>query len=149
MKPDPQRLELRSYPHQFAFVPRFSDIDPQMHLNNVRIGEFYQEARISFFREIGRQFSYSRPSDSRTLVAHQSMDYLREVQYPTPLIIGIGVARVGTSSYELALGMFQQGRCVGLSVAVLVHANAQGPAPIPAEFRAVLQQNLLPAAAST
>jgi len=147
MKPDPQRLELSSYPHHFSFMPRFSDIDPQLHLNNVRIGELYQEARISFFRELGRLYSYTRPSDSRTLVAHQAMDYLDEVQYPTSLTIGVGVARIGRSSYELGLGMFQNDRCVGLSVAVLVHASAEGPAEIPAEFRAVLQQTLLPARA--
>lgn len=144
MKQDPKRLELSSYPHNFSFMPRFSDIDPQMHLNNVRIGELYQEARISFFRELGRLFSYTRPSESRTLVAHQAMDYLGEVGYPARLTIGVGVARVGSSSYELGLGMFQNDRCVGLSGTVLVYATAQGPAPIPAEFRAVLQQNLLP-----
>src|SRR5262245_20155252 len=129
MKPAPERLILSSYPRQFDFLPRFSDLDAQLHLNNVRIGEFYQEARVSFFRAMADHHAYERPKESRTLVAHQSMDYLDEVEYPTPITIGIGVTRVGSSSYELGMGMFQHGRCVGLSRAVLVYALAAGPSP--------------------
>ena len=41
--------------------------------------------------------------------------------------VGVGVARIGNSSYVLASGMFQNEVCVGLANTVLVHAIAAGP----------------------
>lgn len=147
MKANPARLEPASYPHLIDIPARFSDIDAQMHLNNVRIAEYYQEARVTFFRRFAAEEGYERGRDSRILVAHQSMDYLGEVQYPGIVSVGVGVARIGNTSYTLGLGMFQSGRCVGLSRCVMVYGNHAGPAPLPAPFRAILARNQLPPAA--
>jgi len=55
---------------------RFADIDPQWHLNNVRVAEFYQEGRISFNRALSKEFQLEREQGRRILVARQSLDYL-------------------------------------------------------------------------
>lgn len=145
MKPNPLLLELRSYPHQIEISTRFSDIDAQMHLNNSRIAEFYQEARVTFFRRIAKEHGYERPKGIRTLVAHQSIDYLAEAEYPGMLTMGVGVSRIGTSSWTLGLSMFQNGKCAGLSRCVLVYGTKEGPAALPAAFRSILESYLLPA----
>ncbi len=144
MKPNPRRLELATYPHTFEITTRFADVDPQWHLNNVRIAEYYQEGRVSFHAAMKVEFNLERERGSRTLVAHQSIDYLGEVAYPGTVTIGVGIARVGSTSYTIALGMFQNGRCVGISDAVLVHATKEGPAPLPDRQREVLSLKLLP-----
>ncbi|MBC7984410.1 MAG: acyl-CoA thioesterase [Candidatus Obscuribacterales bacterium] len=140
----PSRLDLASYPHRFDIVARFADIDPQWHLNNVKIAEYYQEGRVSFHRALKQQFDIERGRGSRTLVAHQSMDYLSEIAYPGSVNVGVGVLRIGTTSYTLGLALQQNNRCVGLATAVLVHANAEGPAPLAARWRDILQSKLLP-----
>jgi len=124
---------------------RFSDVDPQHHLNNVRLLEYYQEARISFHMALRSQYDFERGHGTRTLVAHQAVDYLAEVSYPGAVAIGVGVLRIGATSYSLGLGMFQSDRCVGLAMAVLVHGNKEGPAPLPPAWREILQGRLLPA----
>jgi acyl-CoA thioester hydrolase len=145
MKHNPRRLQLDTYPHRIEMTLRFADIDPQWHVNNVRVGEYYQEARVSFFRHLGTALGYERAAGSRTLVVHQSIDYLNEVTYPGSIVVGIGVSRIGTSSWSFAMGMFRQMQCVGLSSTVLVYGFAGGAAPLPPEFRALLERFHLPA----
>jgi acyl-CoA thioester hydrolase len=144
MKPNPRRLVLAIYPHQLEMSARFADMDPQWHLNNVRIAEFYQEGRVSFNHALRDEFQLEREHGARTLVARQTMDYLGEVKWPGPIVIGVGVSRVGGASFTLALGMFQGGRCVGISDAILVHANKTGPTRLPDRLREVLSTKLLP-----
>jgi acyl-CoA thioester hydrolase len=146
MKPNPLRLKLETYPRQTEISLRFADIDPQRHLNNVRVGEYYQEGRVAFFHYLHRERGYERAQGSRTLVVHQSIDYLSEVTYPGSITIGIGVSKVGTTSWSFAMGMFKDGRCAGLSTTVLVYGRREGPAPIPADYRSLLEQHLMPAA---
>ena len=147
MKPKPLRLDLSTYPHRLDMSTRFADVDPQWHLNNVRIAEFYQEGRVSFNQSMRQQWQVVREKGSRTLVARQTMDYLAEVKWPGQVTIGVGVAHVGGKSFTLALGMFQEGRCTGISDAILVHANREGPAPIPDVLRAALLSQMIPEAA--
>lgn len=144
MKPNPRRLDLSIYPHHLDITARFADLDPQWHLNNVRIAEFYQEGRVSFNHALREEFGLERERGTRTLVARQTMDYLGEVKWPGPVTIGVGVSRVGGASFTLALGMFQNDKCVGISDAILVHANQQGPTRLPERLREVLSKKLLP-----
>ena len=145
MKPNPQRLKLETYPHRTEISLRFADIDPQWHLNNVRVGEYYQEGRVSFFRHLHQNLGYEREPGTRTLVVHQSIDYLDEVTYPGSITIGIGVSKIGTTSWSFAMGMFKDDKCAGLSTTVLVYALKTGAAPIPDAYRALLQRHLMPA----
>ena len=41
------------------------------------------------------------------------------------------------------MGMFQEGRCVSVSNAVMVFADPSGPAPLPDRFRELLEAWLL------
>jgi acyl-CoA thioester hydrolase len=149
VKPNPRRLDLGIYPHQLEIAARFSDIDVQRHLNNVRLMEFYQEARVSFQHALRDEFGLVRTRGSRTLAAHQSVDFLGEVAYPGRVTLGTGVLQVGNSSFALGTAMFQNERCVGLSRTVLVHADQNGPAPLPTSLREALQNKLLPEDART
>jgi acyl-CoA thioester hydrolase len=144
MKPNPRRLDLSIYPHRFDMQARFADVDPQWHLNNVRIAEFYQEGRISFNRALSNEFHLEREPGHRILVARQTMDYLAELEWPGVITMGVGVSRVGGASFSLALAMFQNGRCAGISDATLVHATKSGPTRIPEKLREVLSAKLLP-----
>jgi acyl-CoA thioesterase FadM len=143
VKPDPGRQDPRIYPYKIDIPARFADIDPQWHLNNVRIAEFYQEARISFNHALSEDFDLEHERERRVLVARQSIDYLGEVQWPGLLSVGIGVSHVGGSSFSFGLAMFQASRCVGISDAVLVYATLQGPARVPDRLRDVLTRKML------
>lgn len=147
MKPNPLRLDLRIYPHKVDIQARYADVDPQWHLNNVRLVELYQEGRISFNRAISHEFALQHKPGRRMLVARQSIDYLLEVKWPGTITIGAGVTRVGGASFSLGLAMFQDGKCVGVSDAVHVYVLAQGPTRIPEGLREALERRMLPTTA--
>ena len=145
MKIAPERVELGRYPLKVRILARYADVDPLWHINNVAIAQYYEEARVSASMTMmdGRRI----PSEAgeRILIAHQSIDYLREASYPGTLEIGIGVLRIGSSSYTYGMAMFQDGACVSVSEAVLVYADASGPARLPDEYRRRLEGWLMPA----
>jgi acyl-CoA thioesterase FadM len=143
VKPDPARLDLLIYPYKIDIQARFADIDPQWHLNNVRIVELYQEARIGFNHALSQEFDLEHDRDRRVLVVRQSIDYLGEAQWPGILSVAVGVSHVGDSSFSLGLAMFQSTQCVGVSDAVLVYANREGPARVPDRLRDVLSRKTL------
>jgi acyl-CoA thioester hydrolase len=142
MKQPNLRAVLATYPVHVEILTRFSDIDPQHHINNVAVAEFYQESRLGFHRALNAMY-WERPHGSRTLVARHEMDYLAEIAYPGRVIVGVGLLKVGNTSYTLGSGMFQNDACVGIASTVLVHANAQGPAALPSAMREVLEKHLL------
>jgi acyl-CoA thioester hydrolase len=143
MKPHPGRLDLSIYPHKIEIQGRFADVDPLWHLNNVRIVELYQEARISFNLALWGGSAFDARS-RRLLVARQSIDYVSELQWPGTILIGVGVSHAGNASYSIGLAMFQNGKCAGVSDVVLVYATEQGPAPMPEDMREVLATKMLP-----
>jgi acyl-CoA thioester hydrolase len=142
VKPHSSRLQLGNYAHRVDIPSRFADVDPLWHLNNVRIVELYQEGRVAFNQTLGREYNLLRDSDHRLVVARQSVDYLGEVKWPGSVLIGIAASRVGSSSFTLALAMFQHDNCVGVSDTVMVYASARGPQPLPDRMRELLQKNL-------
>ncbi len=123
---------------------RFSDVDPLWHLNNVRLLEFYQESRLLLHAALGSGFDVVPANSSRILVAHQSIDYLQEVKYPSVIRMGVGILKIGTSSYTIAMAMFQNDLCVGLASTVLVYVDQGRPSPLPAALIEPLRKNLLP-----
>lgn len=144
MKIDPRLLDPALYRHSFDITPRFSDVDTLGHLNNARLTEFYQEARVSFYTGLERTHGLRRRPGLRFLVAHMAIDYLAEVNYPQPVTMKVAVAQLGRSSQTLAIALFSEGRCAGFARVVLVNADAEGPTPIPDELREALRHHLLP-----
>jgi acyl-CoA thioester hydrolase len=149
MRPHPRLLDPASYRHAIEMVPRFSDVDAQKHLNNARLVEFYQEARVSFYAMLDREHGFTRPAGNRTMVAHVSIDYLQEVHYPAPTTLRVGVLSIGRTSHTLAIALFSESRCAGFARVVIVNSDASGPAPLTPRWREVLSLYLVPAEART
>jgi acyl-CoA thioester hydrolase len=142
---EPFRLDSDRYPLKVRILARYADVDPLWHINNVAIAQYYEEARVSTTMMVMGGRRVASPDGERILIAHQSIDYLREATYPGALEVGIGVLRIGRSSFRYGMAMFQDGACVSVSEAVLVYADAQGPAALPDEYRQRLEGWLIAA----
>ena len=145
-RPAPERLKLETYPWSRATEPRFGDMDALRHLNNVAIARLYEDGRVRFTDGSGvRQALATRHG---FLVAEVSINYLAEGHYPDPLTLGCGIGRVGTTSFAIAQGLFQRGRCIGVADTTLVHVlRGDGPTPLPDIVRAALFAHQLHTAA--
>lgn len=142
---DPHRRDLANYPFVIEVPTRFQDLDTLKHINNVAIAGLYEESRLQFHRETFREYrrSLKEKSKLRTVLADIHINYLREAHYPYPITIGVGVGRIGNSSYTLHCAMFQKDECIGLSEAVIVFAQPGKPEPIPETVKTILQDNVV------
>jgi acyl-CoA thioester hydrolase len=141
MRHPAERLAQARYPWVCEMETRFADLDPNRHLNNVAISRFFEETRVRFnWHIISAGAAIERP---RYLVAHVSIDYLAQGQYPAPLRMAYGVLSIGNSSFRAGKAMFQHDRCLALCDSVLVHRGADGgPAPLPDLLRQRLEAHL-------
>jgi acyl-CoA thioester hydrolase len=141
MKPSAERLLLSHYPHTLEVPARFSDLDPLNHLNNVAIGNFYEEGRSAFNRRAFRQVRDR--SGIRMLMVNVSITYLREGRYPGTLTVATGLLRLGVSSFCLGQALFQNDLCIGVAESTTVNIRNGASAPLPEEFRIALEQGRL------
>ena len=142
---EPYRLDPERYPLKVRILARYADVDPLLHINNVAVAQYYEEARVSATMMMGGKH-FAGSTGERILIAHQSIDYLREGTYPGSLDVGVGVMRIGRTSYRYGMAMFQDGACTSVSEAVLVYADAHGPARLPEAYRQRLEAWLITAA---
>ena len=126
-----------AYPVHHQLQTRVGDLDGYGHLNAVRLGQYYEDARAVFQRSIRRD------GRARVVVAQFAVRYLAEGKWPGDVEVGTGVVRIGTSSYAIGQALFQGRRCIGLCETVLVHIRDSRPAPLPTDYRAELGRFLI------
>jgi acyl-CoA thioester hydrolase len=140
MKPELFRLSRAPYPY-FRTVPaRFGDMDEEGHLNNVALAGFYEEARVSFLRH------YLKSKDGqefRFVIANMNITYLAEAHYPGDYDVGVGVSRIGNSSFNLGAGLFLGETCLGVMDTVQVVIANDKPSSIPQHLRDALARHTL------
>ena len=134
---DRQRLEAAAFPVTLEVATRFDDLDMQGHVNNAAAVVILQEARASFNRSVGL---HAFMGDHRLMVASLTVDYAGEMFHPAPIEVATGVLALGRTSFTLAQVARQEGRPRLFSQAVMVIANADGPAPIPPPLRAAFER---------
>lgn len=131
MRPDPARLDIAVYPYQVQLTTQFADLDPGGHINNVAMSRHFETGRVLFDLHV-------HPSERlrlRRVVAYFSVAFVREAFFPEPLVCGVGVTRLGRSSYDFASAMFQKGQCVAVQEGTLVLTDDNGPTPMTEPFR--------------
>ncbi|WP_164156809.1 acyl-CoA thioesterase [Sandarakinorhabdus rubra] len=141
MKADPARRDKTAYPASLTLETRFADMDVNGHLNNVAIARLFEETRVRFNR------GHAAPAGQRRssfVVARVAIDYLAEGNYPAPVTVTYAIARIGSSSFTVAMAAFQDEQCIALCDSVLVHRDPEtGPAPIPPALRTRLEAHAL------
>ena len=147
MKLAPERLQLSTYGFQTDIEPRFGDVDALRHLNNVALAGIYEEARLRFTATF--RHTPTGEGGQRPVLAQITIRYLAEGRYPGVLTAGIGVLRIGRSSYVVGQALFQFGQCIGIAETVIVWTSNGRPHPVPDDFRAALEAALIDEPAST
>jgi acyl-CoA thioester hydrolase len=138
MKPTAERLALASYPSQTTVPPRFSDVDMFRHLNNVAIGQFYEEIRFALIGRMRERLA--KGEAGRVMVANVDIAYLREGRYPDLVTVATGLARRGKRSFVLGQALFQGGVCFSAADTTMVYVGEGGPAPLPAGFDPIFEE---------
>lgn len=138
---------------------RWSDVDRFGHVNNVKMLDFFQEARIHLTASLAgtaRLAGTEHPvhadeggapdgdaARSLWLMARQDIEYLRQMSFRRePYEIWSAITRIGRSSVTSAARLVdpQTGTTLARAAHVLVHADARArPVPIDDQSRALLE----------
>ncbi|GAB3879360.1 acyl-CoA thioesterase [Terrabacter terrigena] len=119
--PDPRDLTLADFPVHRRVTTRWSDNDMYGHLNNAVYYELFDSAINGWQAE---HVAIDPLTDAtQGVVAESGCAFYAEVAFPAPLVVGIRVTRIGTSSVTYQLGLFVDPQRTG---------TGGGPAPDPA-----------------
>jgi acyl-CoA thioester hydrolase len=133
---DRARLENGVFPHRCQIATRFSDLDQIGHVNNVAAAEILQEGRALFVRAAGLLTGDPRP---QVVVASSLIEFASDLLSPDPVEVSTGLLEIGRTSFRLGQ-IARQGSSIGLYAEIVqVLRDAQGPLPIPADWRTKLE----------
>jgi acyl-CoA thioester hydrolase len=121
---------------------RFSDADGFGHENNAVYFSYLENAREQLYRETG--FTARLGPERFVLVSHQRIEYRNVLEFREAAVgVGVWVARLGRSSFDLAYRVFDPGAGTeyGLAVTgmVVVDRASGRPVPMGEEHRGLLE----------
>lgn len=123
--------------NEYSFVVRWSDLDPYGHVNNVRVFDFFAEARIRMnpAEDGTTRMQTAAEQGLLWMVARQDVDYLGQInQRSEPYRVRSAIARSGRTSVTIVAQVEDPLDGVALARArtVLVSGDAAGrPVPLP------------------
>jgi acyl-CoA thioester hydrolase len=142
-RPDPSRLKPDTYRFHLEMPTRFGDLDIRGHINNVSIVQYTEDARVAFQMEnVGREI-YQADSQVRVVVAQMTSHFVSEGFFPEHIDAGVGIAKIGNSSYVLSCGLFQNGKCIATQETSMVYMGPNGSMPLTPEIRARMGRYLI------
>lgn len=144
---DPRTLTLSDFPVHRPVTTRWSDNDMYGHLNNAVYYELFDSAINGWQAEHVTIDPLTDPTQG--VVAESACTFYAEVAFPTPIVVGLRITRLGTSSVTYQLGLFvdpsvaEDGdgtpKAVGHWVHVEIDADTRRPTPIPEHLRRLLE----------
>jgi acyl-CoA thioester hydrolase len=138
-------LTSRDFPVHWPVHTRWTDNDMFGHLNNAVYYELFDTA-------INGWINTSTGVDPVTapwlgVVAESGCRYFAELAFPDPLVVGLAVTRLGSTSVTYRLAVFGPAEsevpapvaAVGHWVHVYIDRSTRRPVPVPAAIRSLLE----------
>jgi len=119
---------------------RYSDLDPNGHVNNGAINAFFEDGRVCFRNE--QMLQLGDDILAGFVLVKFSVNYLAPLFFPGSVDIGTVVTRVGRSSYNLGQGIFDGEKCVATAevVTVFIDSNTKKSQELTHDLRAILER---------
>jgi acyl-CoA thioester hydrolase len=142
-RPHPARLTPALYPVRHTIEARYGDMDANGHLNNVALESLHENARAMLNARVFPGVYRAAARRLRIVTASNVVHFLRESHWPATIQTGIGIGRIGRTSYVASTALFIAEECISLCDTVLVVLDDEGPTPIPEHAHAQLTDLLL------
>ena len=139
---DTQEPDLKSrdaYVSWTSATIRYRDLDPNSHVNNGAINEFFEDGRVQFRHE--QMITLGDDILAGFALVKFSVEYFKTLHYPGSVDIGTVVTKIGRTSYVLGQGIFSGDECIAVDevITVCLDAETQKSQPINDELRAILE----------
>lgn len=125
------------YPESVTVRPRFQDLDPLNHVNNVAMAAMFEDARVQFNHPMRKHF---QTKTVRTMVAGQTLNYVNECHLRPSLTFHLGIGKIGTSSWVMQTCAYQDETPVLLAMATMVATQGGKACPIPDRLREMISE---------
>lgn len=119
---------------------RFSDCDMMQHVNNAVYLNYFEEARMHYFRQLlGKDWDWQR---NGILLRKNELEYFKPVLLHEPVEIHCFLRHIGEKSFTMAYEVRVNGelRTTGTSVLVCYNNAEQKSIPIPPGMRESLEK---------
>jgi acyl-CoA thioester hydrolase len=126
------------YPYELRLPVTFRDIDVLGHINNAVYVTWFEAARTSYLMEL---CSLKRLEDLPVILAETTCRYIAQGEWGETVVIGCGVSRWGSKSFDLAYRVATTtGRVLaaGRSVQVYYDYETRQTVAIPQQFRTLV-----------
>jgi len=92
---------LSDFPFHYALHTRWKDMDVFGHVNNAVFLSYIEDARITFFKR------WNLCDKNRSIImASVKLDYIRQIDHPSHLIVGEKISRIGRKSFDIESAVF-------------------------------------------
>ncbi|MEH6792077.1 acyl-CoA thioesterase [Parasphingorhabdus sp.] len=105
-------LSLKDYPYHFEVITRRSDSVGNGHIPNAQLATYFDDAREQLNSAVMMSDPYEDTSALSLVLAEIGMRFASGINYPGALTIGVGISRVGRSSFDVVAGFFRDGQCL-------------------------------------
>lgn len=127
------------YPVWSRDLVRYRDLDPNGHVNNGAVNQFFEDGRIGLRDQ--RMAGLQKNLLTGFAVVNFNVTYRGAISYPAEIDIGTVVLRIGRSSFTLGQGVFDGERCAATALVAQVYFDPESGAsePLPDAVRAALE----------
>jgi acyl-CoA thioester hydrolase len=133
---------LAKFPVVITLPVQWGDQDAFGHVNNAVPHRWFESARIELFGRIGL-LDLFRQERRGPILAANSCDYRRQINFPDTVHVGIRVARIGRTSigfeHEIVSEAQQAVVADGTSTTVVFDYQAGKPHPVPESVRRAIE----------
>ncbi len=136
---DRTALDKAHFPVTVSIPTRYSDLDPQGHVNNCALAFILQEARVNFHKTIDLP---ALMHGLRPMVAGITIEYATELNHPGDIEIGTVVTKIGRTSFTIQQTARQHGRTAIYAETTMVIADENGGVPLTAALRSNLERSM-------
>jgi acyl-CoA thioester hydrolase len=128
------------FPMLLDVAVRYGDLGPDGLISTRAVSTWFEDARVGLgFPRFARALGGHRAAGYRILLASQEVERLTAIRWSGKLRVGIGVRRVGRTSFSYGYAVFVEEKCLAVGGSVTVLGGADGPAVLPDELRADLE----------
>jgi acyl-CoA thioester hydrolase len=124
-------------------IVRYADLDPNGHVNNGAINQFFEDGRVHF--RTARMTHLTPEILTGFAVAAFAANYRGALRYPATVDVGTVVTRIGRSSFGLGQGVFSGETCIATAEVTSVYFDPDNgkSRPMPDDLRAVLEAAMI------
>ena len=142
-EPSPNLKTMSIYSNWAKSTIRYSDLDPNGHVNNGAINEFFEDGRVCFRND--RMINLGDEILTGFALVKFTVEYLAPLYFPGSVDVGTVVTRIGQSSFSLGQGIFSDGTCVATAEVITVSFDPKSKhsQKLTPELRTILRDSSL------